>query len=83
MGKWTNAQKKYSNSSKGRASRLKYQQSSKGIEARKRYMANKKAKRLELKQEPQIEQKVAESTIAPVETKEEKSKMGKEAVNQR
>ncbi len=81
--KWTNAQKKYSNSAKGRASRLKYQQSPKGIEARKRYMANKKARRLELKQEPQIEQKVVESAIDLVETKEEKSKMGKEAVNKK
>lgn len=79
--KWTAAQRKYSNSAKGKASRLKYQQSAKGIEARKRYMTNKKARRLELKQEPQMEQKVAESTIALVETKEEKSKMGKEAVN--
>lgn len=74
---WTNAQKKYSNSSKGKASRLKYQQSAKGIEARKRYMANKKAKRLELKQEPQIEQKVAESTTALVEKKAEVVKIKK------
>lgn len=80
---WTNAQRKYSNSAKGKISRLKYQQSLKGIEARKRYMANKKARRLELKQEPQMEQKVAESTIALVEKKAEKSKMGKEVVNQR
>lgn len=81
---WTNAQKRYSNSAKGRASRLKYQQSAKGIEARKRYMANKRAERLELKRsdaiakdEPQVEQKVAESTIDPVEEKAEIVKIKK------
>ncbi len=82
--KWTAAQKKYSNSAKGKAARLKYQQSAKGIEARKRYMANKKAKRLESKQsnviaqaEPHIEQKVAESEIALVEKEAEVVKIKK------
>lgn len=79
--KQTNAQRKYSNSAKGKAARLKYQTSEKGREARKRYMANKKAKRLELKQEPQIEQKIVESAIDLVETKEKKSKIEKEAAN--
>lgn len=71
---WTNAQRKYSNSSKGRASRQKYQLSEKGKASRAAYMARRKAK---LAGKEQIE------TIPPVEKEEETSKIEKEAANQK
>lgn len=80
---WTNAQKKYSNSAKGRASRQKYQSSAKGKASRAAYMARRKAKHLELKQsdatanEPQVEEKVVESAIDLVEKKAEVVKIKK------
>ena len=60
--KWTNAQRKYSNSSKGKASRLKYQTSEKGRAARAAYMARRKAK---------LAGKEQVGTIAPVKNKAE------------
>ena len=74
MGKWTNAQKKYSNSAKGKASRLKYQSSDKGREARKQYMARRRAK---LAGKEQVE------VVTPVKTEAEASKIEKEAVNKK
>lgn len=74
MGKWTNAQKKYAKSSKGLAARRKYQSSIKGKASRAAYMARRKAK---LAGKEQVE------VITPVETKEEKSKIEKEAVNKK
>ncbi|MBI4100705.1 hypothetical protein HY439_03130 [Candidatus Microgenomates bacterium] len=69
---WTAAQRKYSNSSKGKISRLKYQQSPKGVETRKRYIARRKAK---LAGKEQIE------TITPVEKEEKTSKIETEAIS--
>jgi len=71
---WTNAQKRYSNSALGKAARLKYQSSEKGKASRAVYMARRKAK---LAGKEQLEE------ITPVETKEEASKIEKEAVNQK
>ncbi len=66
---WTNAQRKYSNSAKGRASRQKYQSSEKGKLSRQKYLAKRRAK---LAGKEQVE------AITPVEIKEEASKMEKE-----
>lgn len=71
MGKWTNAQKKYSNSAGGKAARSKYQSSEKGKASRAAYMARRKAK---LAGKEQVE------VIAPVKTEEKASKIEKEAV---
>lgn len=81
---WTNAQKKYAKSAKGRASRQKYQSSEKGKASRAAYLARRKAKLAGKEQsdaiaqeEPQIEQDIAESTIDLVEKKEEVVKIKK------
>lgn len=72
--KWSAAQRRYSNSPKGKAARLKYQQSEKGRAARVAYMARRKAK---------IAGKEQVEVTTPVKTEEETSKIEKEAVNQK
>jgi hypothetical protein len=69
--KWTAAQKKYSNSAKGKAARSKYQSSIKGKAARAAYMARRKAK---LAGKEQVE-----TVIKEPEIKQEPVKVSKEA----
>ncbi|HUV42862.1 MAG TPA: hypothetical protein VMY36_03075 [Patescibacteria group bacterium] len=71
---WTQAQKKYAQSSKGKEARLRYQQSEKGRAKHKEYLARRKAKKLEAKQ-------VQETTTVNNEIKEVKIK--KEAVSKK
>lgn len=71
---WINAQRKYSNSAKGKASRQKYQSSIKGKASRVAYLARRKAR---LAGKEQVE------AITPVEIKEEASKIEKEVVNKK
>jgi len=66
MGKWSQAQRRYSASSKGRESRRRYQTSIKGIETRKRYQLKRKARLAEAKQTGEIK---------PVENKVEVAKI--------
>jgi len=68
---WTEAQKKYANSSKGKEARRRYQQSEKGRTARAAYMARRKAKSVH-------EKELNASTNDP-KTKPELAKMSKEA----
>ena len=51
---WTNAQKKYAKSEKGKIARQKYQSSEKAKEAHHRYMLRRKAKIAEVKQVNEI-----------------------------
>jgi hypothetical protein len=51
---WTEAQKRYVHSEKGRASRMRYFQSEKGKATRARYMAKRKAKLEEMKKQKNV-----------------------------
>lgn len=66
--KWSEAQKRYQNSSKGREARCRYQQSEKEKQKHREYLARRKAKLSEAKQ-------VKEITL--VEKKEELVKIKK------
>lgn len=76
MGNWSQAQRRYSASSKGRESRRRYQTSIKGIETRKRYLERRRARLAELKQ------KQAEE-VKPVENEPKVDKIKKEAVSKK
>ncbi len=71
MGKWSEAQRKYARSEKGKIARKKYQSSEKAKEARKRYMLKRRVRLTEAKQIKEIN---------PVKNKVEVGKIGKEAV---
>ena len=58
---WTEAQKRYARSEKGRISRKKYQSSQKAKEAHKRYLLKRKARLAEAKQKE-------ETTLVQVST---------------
>lgn len=66
MKKWSEAQKRYALSEKGKLARKKYQSSEKAKESRRRYMLKRKARLAEAKQ---IEE------IKPVENKVEATKI--------
>ncbi len=68
MGKWSEAQKRYQSSEKGKASRLKYQSSEKAKEARKRYMLKRKARLAGAKQTEEI--KPVENKVEAIKIKE-------------
>lgn len=68
MGKWSEAQKRYANSTKGREARRKYQQSEKGRASRIAYLARRKAKLAEAK---------VKKEANPVEKKEESARLKK------
>lgn len=73
---WSQSQRKYAQSEKGKLARKKYQESPKGIEARKRYFANRKAKK--------TENKIAETVVADsVKIEPETSKIKKEVRNKK
>jgi hypothetical protein len=74
MGKWTESQKRYARSEKGKVARKKYQSSEKAKEARRRYMLKRKARLTETKQEKEIN---------PVKAKSETGKIVKEALNKK
>ncbi|EKE00338.1 MAG: hypothetical protein ACD_22C00045G0004 [uncultured bacterium] len=65
---WSQSQRKYCQSSKGKIARKKYQESEKGRAARVAYMARRKARKAETKP-------VEAVVIAPVEKSEEKAKI--------
>lgn len=69
--KWSEAQKRYARSEKGKLARKKYQSSEKGRASHIAYLAKRKAKRAEAK---------AVKEINPVEIKLETSKIEVEAV---
>lgn len=65
---WSQSQRKYCLSSKGKIARKKYQESEKGRASRAAYMARRKARKAETK--------LVETTITtPVEKSEEKAKI--------
>lgn len=70
MGKWTESQKKYARSEKGKIARKKYQSSEKAKEARRRYMLKRRGRLAEAKRMKEIN---------PVKTKSETGKIIKEA----
>lgn len=78
MGKWSEAQKRYAHSEKGKLARKKYQSSEKAKLARQRYMAKRKAKLTEAKQ-TQVESVPTE----PVKVKPETGKIKKEVRNKK
>lgn len=45
---WTQAQRKYAQSTKGKEARLRYQQSEKGRAKHREYLARRKAKKIEV-----------------------------------
>lgn len=65
---WSQSQRKYCLSSKGKIARKKYQESEKGRAARAAYIARRKARKAEAKP-------VGAVVIAPVEKSEEKAKI--------
>ncbi len=76
MGKWSEAQKRYAHSEKGKLARKKYQSSEKAKEARKRYMEKKKAQLTELKQK-QVEE------VKPVKNEPKVDKIKKEVASKK
>ncbi len=68
MGKWSEAQKRYSRGSKGLEARRRYQQSEKGRASRIAYLARRKAKLAEAK---------VKGETNPVEKSEESAKIKK------
>lgn len=56
---WTEAQKKYARSEKGKASRMRYFLSEKGKAARAKYMAKRKARLQEMKKQKNLDAKPA------------------------
>lgn len=72
MGKWSEAQKRYAHSEKGKLARKKYQSSEKAKLARQRYIAKRKVKLAEMKQK-QVE------TANQVESEPKVDKIKKEA----
>ena len=74
MKKYSEAQKRYQNSEKGRLSRKKYQESAKCRETHRIYLANRRAK---IKAGVQIEQ------TNPVEKEEKSVKIKLEAVSKK
>lgn len=70
MGKWSEAQKRYARSDKGRQARRRYQMSEKGRASRRAYLARRKAKLAEAKQNQAEEDKPVEKV-----EKEDKIKM--------
>ena len=66
---WTEAQKRYARSEKGRISRKKYQSSQKAKEAHKRYLLKRKARLAEAKQKEET---------TPVQVNAEVGKIKKE-----
>ncbi|MFA6501315.1 MAG: hypothetical protein WCT85_00850 [Parachlamydiales bacterium] len=65
---WTDAQKKYANSPKGKIARQKYQSSEKAKEAHRLYMLRRKAKLAELKQVKEIEPVKKQEEAIKIET---------------
>jgi hypothetical protein len=74
---WTEAQKKYARSEKGKISRKKYQSSEKAKEAHRRYMLKRKAKLAEAKKTK------AATVVEPVKNKVETVKMKKSAASKK
>lgn len=72
MGKWSQAQRRYAASSKGKEARRKYQMSEKGRASRRTYLERRKTKLAELKQEPAEE-------VKPVANEPKVDKIKKEA----
>jgi len=68
---WSQAQRKYSASSKGREARLRYQNSEKGKQKHREYLARRRAKKLEAKQ-------TQAKKITPVQVSTEVVKIKKE-----
>lgn len=68
MKKWSEAQKRYQASDKGKAARKKYQSSEKAKEARKRYMLKRKTRLSEAKLTEEI--KPVENKVEAIKIKE-------------
>lgn len=70
-GKWSEAQKRYASSEKGKLARKKYQESEKGRASRKAYMARRKAKLADTKQTKVITLNTPETIPEVVKGKKE------------
>ena len=79
---WSQSQRKYSQSSKGKIARKKYQSSEKAKEAHRRYMLKRKARLAEAKQVKETGP-VRAVVVAPVENKPETGKIKKEVRNKK
>lgn len=65
---WTETQRKYANSEKGKAARKHYKESEKGKASRAKYMAKRKAKLQEMKK-----QKILDTEPLVIEVKSNKN----------
>lgn len=79
---WSESQKRYARSEKGRQARQKYQSSERAKEAHRRYMLKRKARLAEAKQIKETGP-VEKATVAPVENKPETGKIKKEVRNKK
>lgn len=68
MTKWTEAQKRYAHSEKGKLARKKYQSSEKGRASHLAYLAKRKAKLAETKKDKEITQVEIKPEIGKIET---------------
>lgn len=66
--KWSEAQKRYAHSERGKLARKKYQSSEKAKESRRRYMLKRKARLAEVKQTEEI--KPVENQVEAIKIKE-------------
>lgn len=79
---WSESQKRYARSEKGRQARQKYQSGEKAKEAHRRYMLKRKARLAETKQIKETEP-METAIVNPVENKPETGKIKKEVRNKK